>query len=122
MIKLKELLEQTCDNKLPGETNAQWRARCGPRPLGKIPMGEQEEKKIHSLVSNWEHEKAQVYASVLIEKYGDWILYKPKFNSENLFLWAFPYLVLIFGGLLLVYLIRKGSKKNLNCQLYILAN
>ena len=47
----------------------------------------------------------------LSEKYGDWILYKPKFNSENLFLWAFPYLVLIFGGLLLVYLIRKGSKK-----------
>tara|TARA_Y100000592_G_scaffold17880_1_gene27144 strand:- start:556 stop:1452 length:897 start_codon:yes stop_codon:yes gene_type:complete len=82
MIKLKELLEQTCDNKLPGETNAQWRARCGPRPLGKIPMGEQEEKKIHSLVSNWEHEKAQVYASVLIEKYGE-----PDVKGGKMLLW-----------------------------------
>ena len=43
----------------------------------------------------------------LSEKYGDWILYKPKFNYENLFLWAFPYLVLVIGGLILVYLIKK---------------
>ncbi len=46
--------------------------------------------------------------SFLSEKYGDWILYKPKFNYENLFLWAFPYLVLVIGGLILVYLIKKG--------------
>ena len=32
---------------------------------------EQEEKKIHPLVSNWENEKAQKYASLLIDKYGD---------------------------------------------------
>tara|TARA_R110000824_G_scaffold48121_1_gene136063 strand:- start:102 stop:878 length:777 start_codon:yes stop_codon:yes gene_type:complete len=31
--------EQSCDNKLAGESNAQWRARCGPRPLGAISRG-----------------------------------------------------------------------------------
>ncbi len=35
----KSLEEQSCDNKLAGESNAQWRARCGPRPLGAISRG-----------------------------------------------------------------------------------
>ena len=47
----------------------------------------------------------------LSEKYGDWILYKPKFNNENFFLWTFPYLVLVIGGIILVYLIKKRQNK-----------
>ena len=47
----------------------------------------------------------------LSDKYGEWILYKPKFNLGNLMLWAFPYIVLVFGGLIIVYLIKKRSKK-----------
>ena len=50
----------------------------------------------------------------LSEKYGDWILYKPKFNLENFFLWFFPYFVLIIGGFIIVFLIKKRSKKSLN--------
>ena len=48
----------------------------------KSLLFEQEEKKIHSLVSNWEHEKAQVYASVLIEKYGE-----PDVKGGKMLLW-----------------------------------
>jgi len=47
----------------------------------------------------------------LSDKYGDWILYKPKFNYENFFLWSFPYLVLVFGGLIVIFLIKKRQKK-----------
>lgn len=47
----------------------------------------------------------------LSEKYGDWILYKPKFNLENFILWFFPYVVLIAGGFIIVFLIKKRSKK-----------
>ena len=47
----------------------------------------------------------------LSEKYGDWILYKPKFNLENFILWFFPYFVLIAGGFIIVFLIKKRSKK-----------
>ena len=47
----------------------------------------------------------------LSDKYGDWILYKPRFNFKNLFLWIFPYITLIIGGLIIVFLIRKQSKK-----------
>ncbi len=47
----------------------------------------------------------------LSEKYGDWILYNPKLNAGNLLLWSLPYLVLVFGGVIIVFLIRKQSKK-----------
>ena len=47
----------------------------------------------------------------LSEKYGDWILYNPKLNSGNFLLWSIPYIVLFLGGVLIVYLIRKKSKK-----------
>ena len=49
--------------------------------------------------------------SFLSDKYGDWILYKPKINQGNLLLWGLPYLALIIGGVIIVFLIRKSSKK-----------
>ncbi len=47
----------------------------------------------------------------LSDKYGDWILYKPKLNLENFLLWFLPYFVLFLGGLIILYLIRKKTKK-----------
>ena len=52
----------------------------------------------------------QIY-SFLSDKYGDWILYKPKFNLDNFLLWGLPYLALIIGGVIIVFFIRKSSKK-----------
>ena len=43
---------------------------------------EQEEQKIHSFVSKWKNKKAQEYASVLIEKYGE-----PKVKGDEMLLW-----------------------------------
>jgi len=37
----------------------------------KSLLFEQEERKIHPKVSHWKNEKAQKYASILLEKYGD---------------------------------------------------
>ena len=49
--------------------------------------------------------------SFLSDKYGHWILYKPKIDRGNLLLWGLPYMVLIIGGVIIVVLIRKSSKK-----------
>ena len=54
--------------------------------------------------------KKEIY-NFLSDKYGDWILYKPKINPGNLLLWGLPYLALISGGVIIVFLIRKSSKK-----------
>ena len=47
----------------------------------------------------------------LSDKYGDWILYNPKFNLGNFVLWSLPYVVFILGGIIIVFLIIKKSKK-----------
>ena len=49
--------------------------------------------------------------SFLSDKYGDWILYKPKLNLGNFLLWFLPYFALLIGGLIILYLIRKNTKK-----------
>lgn len=45
----------------------------------------------------------------LVEKYGEWIVYKPPLNKTNFLLWILPYLVFLFGGFLIFLIIRKKS-------------
>ena len=45
---------------------------------------------------------------ILTERYGEYILFKPYFNSKNLFLWLFPFILLILSMIILL----KNSKKN----------
>ena len=48
----------------------------------------------------------QIY-SYFKDKYGDWILYDPKFDKNTYFLWLMPILVFIFGGFLIFKLFIK---------------
>ena len=64
---------------------------------------------VKDLIDQGKTEK-EIY-SFLSDKYGDWILYKPKINPGNFLLWGLPYLALIIGGVIIVFLIRKSSKK-----------
>ena len=43
----------------------------------------------------------------LIEKYGEWIVYKPPLNKVNFVLWLFPYLVFVIGGVIIFLLLKK---------------
>lgn len=54
--------------------------------------------------------ESEIYA-FMADKYGDWIVYKPQLNKQNFLLWTLPYLVLLIGGIIIVFLIRKQSKK-----------
>ena len=45
----------------------------------------------------------------LIEKYGEWIVYKPSLNKVNFVLWFFPYLVFVIGGVLIFLLMKKRN-------------
>ena len=64
---------------------------------------------VRDLVDQGKSEK-EIY-NFLSDKYGDWILYKPKFSPGNFLLWGLPYLALVIGGVIIVFLIRKSSKK-----------
>ena len=45
---------------------------------------------------------------ILTERYGEYILFKPYFNSKNLFLWLFPFILVILSIIILL----KNSKKS----------
>ena len=50
----------------------------------------------------------QIY-EYLKAKYGEWIVYKPKFSYLNSILWIFPYFILIFGGTLIYKYFKKKN-------------
>jgi cytochrome c-type biogenesis protein CcmH len=45
---------------------------------------------------------------ILTKRYGEYILFKPYFNSKNLFLWLFPFILVILSIIILL----KNSKKS----------
>jgi|TARA_B110000967_G_C18760764_1_gene497698 cytochrome c-type biogenesis protein CcmH len=51
----------------------------------------------------------QIY-EYLREKYGDWIIYHPKFDKNTYILWLLPILLFLFGGAI----IYKKKIKNKN--------
>ena len=45
----------------------------------------------------------------LVERYGEYILFRPLMNYNNIFLWSFPFILLIIG--LFFVLIKSKAKK-----------
>ena len=45
----------------------------------------------------------------LIEKYGEWIVYKPPLNKVNFFLWLLPYFTLAIGGVIIFLMLKKRT-------------
>jgi cytochrome c-type biogenesis protein CcmH len=45
----------------------------------------------------------------MIERYGDFVLYRPRLNATNFLLWAAPALLLLIGGGVAVRFIRRRT-------------
>ena len=45
----------------------------------------------------------------LVERYGEYILFKPLFNYKNLFLWVFPFILLLISLIFFVLQSRKDK-------------
>ena len=48
---------------------------------------------------------------ILTERYGEYILFKPYFNTKNLFLWLFPFILLILSMMILLMNSKKTKTK-----------
>ena len=60
---------------------------------------------VRDQINNGKTEK-EIY-NFMVSKYGEWILYKPLVSVPNLLLWLIPYLILLFGGLIIFIMIKK---------------
>lgn len=49
----------------------------------------------------------QEITTFMVERYGEFILYRPRLSPATMLLWAAPVLMLMFGALLLWWIVRK---------------
>jgi cytochrome c-type biogenesis protein CcmH len=45
--------------------------------------------------------------SFMVDKYGEWIVFKPQVNKQNFILWFLPYLALVLGGVIIFFFFRR---------------
>jgi cytochrome c-type biogenesis protein CcmH len=64
-------------------------------------------KIIRQKLKNNESEKEIM--DFLINRYGEYIVLKPKFNKQNFFLWLFPFIILALSLVFFILRIRKNT-------------
>jgi cytochrome c-type biogenesis protein CcmH len=52
---------------------------------------------------------AEIY-DFLVERYGEFALYRPRFSGKTLFLWLAPMLLLLGGAVMLVQILRRRMR------------
>ncbi len=62
-------------------------------------------RKTYEMVKQDKSEKE--IAGYMVERYGEFVLYRPPLNSNTLLLWAGPFIILLIGVSLLVRTIRR---------------
>ena len=73
------------------------------RNISKNPL--KDEAEVKDLIKEGKTEE-EIY-SFMSDKYGEWIVFKPKFNVQNSILWILPYIVLFFGGFFIFTFLKK---------------
>ena len=48
-------------------------------------------------------------SNFLVERYSEYILFEPKFDKKNIFLWTFPFVVFFLSAVFLFIRIKKNS-------------
>ena len=62
-------------------------------------------RKTYEMVSKDKTEKE--IANYMVQRYGDFVLYRPPLNSSTLLLWVGPFIILLVGVTLLIRTIRR---------------
>ncbi len=47
----------------------------------------------------------------MIERYGDFVLYRPRMTAQNFLLWSAPVLLLLVGAVVVVRVVRKRAQE-----------
>jgi len=52
----------------------------------------------------------------MVARYGDFVLYEPRFNAQNVVLWLGPGALLLFGLIIVIWLTRSRNKSAANTE------
>jgi len=87
-----------CQNQTIGGSNA--------------PLAADLRREVWEMVAAGQNE--QQIKTFLTDRYGDFVLYKPRFGGPALLLWFAPGLLLIFGGLVMWRIVRRRTTLPVN--------
>jgi cytochrome c-type biogenesis protein CcmH len=75
----------------------------------QTPIAKDLKQKIYELIQKkYSDEAIKTY---LVERYGDFILFQPLFKPSTYLLWFTPFLLLIMGLIILLYILYQRQKK-----------
>ncbi|HEC12468.1 MAG TPA: cytochrome c-type biogenesis protein CcmH [Acidiferrobacteraceae bacterium] len=66
-------------------------------------------RQIHEMLLKGADDKQVV--AYMVARYGDFVLYRPPFKLSTALLWIGPFLILVFGILILIIFIRRQGHK-----------
>jgi cytochrome c-type biogenesis protein CcmH len=87
---------------------------CQNQPISdsSAPLAADLRREIKRMIQEGQSE-AQI-KDFLVERYGDYVLYKPRFRSWNLVLWTGPVFLLLIGGIALSRIVRRRTDLPIN--------
>ena len=65
--------------------------------------------EIHSMVV--QNMSTSDIKAFMVQRYGDFVLYKPRFSGANLLLWAGPFILLLIGLSVIWRLVRNAQRR-----------
>ena len=78
------------------------------------PIAQDLRRELHRLIIEGENDRA--IKAFMVERYGNFVLYRPPLDKNTLLLWSLP-VILLAIGLLAASRIRQGTRNNLRGKL-----
>lgn len=72
-------------------------------------------RKVHSMLREGKDKKE--IADFMVQRYGDFVLYKPPFGARTAVLWVGPFVFFILAVWLMLRSIRKGGERDRNVRI-----
>lgn len=73
------------------------------------PIAEDLRRELHRLLQQGRSDKEII--DFMVDRYGDFVLYKPRFNAETAVLWFAPVLFLMLGAVVVLLVYRHQQNK-----------
>ena len=92
---LSELRCLVCQNQTLADSNA--------------PVAQDLRREVAKLVEKYDTD--QQIIDFLVQRYGDFVLYNPPMTKTTYVLWLGPFVLLLFGFVVMFFIVRRGHSK-----------
>lgn len=72
------------------------------------PIAADLREQLHLLIDDGKSDTE--ITAFMVSRYGEFILYRPRLNSETMILWFGPGALLLFAGIVLIVVVRRSQK------------